>query len=84
MSTRRVSDYNLTPDKGSNDQIDWGSVAKDFSSNILPAWCRGVRLRVAVALHRLVPKIVVGAGIRRLNDIHRIALREINVSSATV
>ena len=34
MSTRRVSDYNLTPDKGSNDQIDWGSVAKDFSSNI--------------------------------------------------
>jgi len=46
---RTVSDFDLTPNKGANDQIDWGSVATKFSSNITDALNRREARKKAIA-----------------------------------
>ena len=46
---RTVSDFDLTPNKGANDQIDWGSVATKFSSNITDALSRREARKKAIA-----------------------------------
>ena len=37
ITKRSVSDYDLTPDKGKDSQVNWGQVAVDFSKQLMDA-----------------------------------------------